>query len=146
MFTKLDIYDILNQCYNFLEAIEKQEGQMEKICLGVCIVLNVITSIQAMTCSGRTHIVPPSEVGKHLEGSILKTIENVGHNDCFDECIRRVSCKSLNFQKDQLTCELNTAVGRESGDYTVNVNYDYTSMAGQRQVIDIVLNGCCLYI
>lgn len=57
----------------FLQAIQKQEEQMEKICLGVCIVLNVITSIKA-TCSGRTHIVPPSEVDKRMPGSILKTI------------------------------------------------------------------------
>lgn len=112
---------------------------MGKICMGVCIFFNVITSIKT-TCSGRTHIVSPSEVGKRLSGSTYKTIEHRGHNDCFDECIRRTDCSSFNFQKDQLTCELNTAVGAGS----IDENYDYTSMAGLRQVIYTVLKGYCV--
>lgn len=61
----------------------------------------------AQICQIQTVMVQPDMTNTRLNKTVFKVFDYYGSSFCFDECIRRPRCISLNHDIDNFRCELN---------------------------------------
>ena len=76
----------------------------------------------AQICQIQTEMVEPDKINTRLNTTVFKVFDYYGSSFCFDECIRRPRCISLNYDIDNFRCELT-----EKGDpeFVYDVSFKY---------------------
>lgn len=78
-----------------------------------------------------------------LSGNVLRRLESVGPFTCVRECLLRSSCLSINYNFQNLTCDLNYAKAYQNGhNLTTDGDFQYLDRTGMHV---LVRSEQCLY-
>lgn len=78
-----------------------------------------------------------------LSGNVLRRLESVGPFTCVRECLLRSSCLSINYNFQNLTCDLNYAKAYRNGhNLTTDGDFQYLDRTGMHV---LVRSEQCLY-
>jgi len=90
-----------------------------------------VNLVLAQICHNQTEMVQPNMTDTRLNKAVFKVFDYYGSRFCFDECIRRPRCISLNYDIDNFRCELT-----EKGDpeFVYDVSFKYYLLKQYRGV------------
>jgi hypothetical protein len=91
-------------------------------------------------CYNGTLRVSPDKTDERLNGSVIITFTNIGPNMCFDECIRRPRCHSINYNMDTFYCELNKEPVPANEVFQPYSGYEYVETGVHRGVSHMIYN------
>ena len=109
-----------------IQKVDKMRFEQNQfvICLVYYITLQNLTVNLALAqiCQIQTEMVQPDMPNTRLNKTVFKVFDYYGSSFCFDECIRRPRCISLNYDIDNFRCELS-----EEGDseFVDDVSFNY---------------------
>lgn len=90
---------------------------MDIIFIAVCVCMT-LTKYAKCTTLGQGY-----ELGKKLPMTPIMVLEKIGQQMCFKECEAYGACLSINYNRGQLVCELNS--GRQNNNLSLINDDDY---------------------
>ncbi|XP_071142491.1 uncharacterized protein [Mytilus edulis] len=87
----------------------------------------------AEQCTSETFRINPDKRNVKLRGFTYRIFEKISPRACFQKCIRRKRCRSYNYNRASLRCEINSnPINVFEGDFQVETGYIYVEVAHYR--------------
>lgn len=94
--------------------------------------LQKVSSLLVLTfCFYRSITVDNFRFGKKLPSIPFMVIDNLGLQMCFSECDAYSTCRSINYNRKLLVCELNNVKEKDSASLITDDDFVYNGMADQ---------------
>lgn len=94
----------------------------KKSCMDIIVVV-VCVCMTLTKCAKCTTLGQGYELGKKLPMTPVMVLEKIGQQMCFKECEAYGACLSINYNRRQLVCELNS--GRQNNNLSLINDDDY---------------------